>query len=410
MQFSKTTADMVKPLLHLIKKCGTSSKRTTSQNTSLQKAQTKIYHDIKKGDEFVDTLVNSGCFEPSISSVREVPKTYDSRYFPKTIKDYIHTNGKYQLTYQCDVHGRSVKIMFTLFTEGDVANIKKYNQSARFIYTWLYICGQYSLRKCSKTLNIYLYFTPFTKLLPSSNTVVLGAEHVNTAFTYNCIPHGEIVLYREEEWKKVFIHETFHSFGLDFGDYQYDNIKRQLHSIFPVKSDFEFTETYTETWARIIHSAFVSYFSLEDKKDKDEFLLHMNFSLEVERLFSLQQLIRVLQFMGLKYGDLYKRCDTCQMLRQNMYREDTHVLAYYVLTGILMNDYAGFLSWCTSHNVNMYKFDATPHNMSSFISLIKSYHDCISFKESLACVMKYLRKTKYPIINTMRMTVLELGR
>ena len=96
------------------------------------------------------------------------------------------------------------------------------------------------------------------------------------------------------------------------------------------------------------------------------------------------------------------------MLRQNMYREDTHVLAYYVLTGILMNDYAGFLSWCTSHNVNMYKFDATPHNMSSFISLIKSYHDCLSFKETLACVMKYLRKTKHPIICTMRMTALEM--
>ena len=408
MQFSKTTADMVKPLLPLIKKCGTSSKRTTSQKASLRKTQTKIYHDIKKGDEFVDTLVNTGCFEPSISSVREVPKTYDSRYFPKTIKDYIHANIKYQLTYQCDVNGRSVKIIFALFTEGDVANIKKYNHSARFIYTWLYICGLNSLRKCSKTLHIYLYFTPICKLPPDSSTVVLGAEHVNTAFTYNCIPHGEIVLYREEEWKKVFIHETFHSFGLDFGDYQYDNIKKQLHGIFPVKSDFELTETYTETWARIMHSAFVSYFSLKDKKNKNEFLLHMNFALEIERIFSLQQLIRVIQIMGLKYGDLYKRCDTCQMLRQNMYREDTHVLAYYVLTGILMNDYGGFLSWCTTHNVNMYKFDTIPRNMSSFLALFQSYHDCDSLKESLACIMRHLKKTKHPIANTMRMSVMEM--
>ena len=399
---------MVKPLLPLIKKCGSSLQRTTSQQTSLRKVQTKIYNDIKKGDKFVDTLVDTRCFEPSISAVREVPKTYDSRYFPKTIKDYIQTNIKYQLTYQCDVHGRSVKIIFALFTEGDVANIKKYNKSARFIYTWLYICGQYSLHKCSKTLAIYLYFTPFSKLPPTSNTVILGAEHVNTAFTYNCIPHGEIVLYREEEWKKVFIHETFHSYGLDFGDYECDNIKKRLARIFPVKSEFELTETYTETWARIMHSAFVSYSSLKDKTDKDGFLLHMNFALEIERLFSLQQIIRVLQFMGLRYGDLYQRCDASRMLRQNMYREDTHVLAYYVLTGILMNDYAGFLSWCTTHNINTYKFDATPRNMSSFIALIQSYHDCDSFKESLACVMRYLTKTKYPIVNTMRMSALEI--
>ena len=36
------------------------------------------------------------------------------------------------------------------------ANIKKYNHSARFIYTWLYVCGKYSLRECSKTMNIYM--------------------------------------------------------------------------------------------------------------------------------------------------------------------------------------------------------------------------------------------------------------
>jgi hypothetical protein len=408
MQFSKTTSDIVKPLLPLLKKCGTSTKRTTSQKTSLHKAQMKLYYDIRKGDEYVDKLVETGCFEPTISAAREVPKTYDSRYFPKTIKDYIRVNSKYQLTYQCDVNGRSVKIVFTLFAEGDVANIKKYNNCARFIYTWLYICSQYSLRKCSKTLHIYLYFTPFSKLPPSSNTVILGTEHVNTAFTYNCIPHGEIVVYREEEWKKVFIHETFHSFGLDFGDYECDNIKKRLSRIFPVQSEFELTETYTETWARITHSAFVSYFSLKDKKDKEGYLQNMNLALELERLFSMQQLIRVLQFMGLRYGDLYKRCDTCQMLRQNMYREDTHVLAYYVLTGILMNDYEGFLSWCTSHNVNMYKFDATPHNMSSFIALIQSYHDCVSFKESIACVMRRLAKTTQPIVNSMRMSALEI--
>ena len=408
MQFLKTTSDMVKPLLPLIKKCGTSPQQTTSQKTSLRKVQLKIYNDIKKGDEYVDKLVKTGCFEPSISAVRDVPKTYDSRYFPKIIKDYIHVNIKYQLTYQCDVHGRSVKIVFALFTEGEVTNIKKYNHSARFIYTWLYICGQYSLRKCSKTINIYLYFTPFLKLPPNSNTVILGAEHVNTAFTYNCIPHGEIVLYREEEWKKVFIHETFHSFGLDFGDFDCDNIKKRISRIFPVKSEFELTETYTEMWARIIHTAFASYSSLKKKTDKEDFILYMNMGLEIERLFSLQQLIRVLQFMGLRYGDLYKRCDASRMLRQNMYREDTHVLAYYVLTGILMNDYEGFLSWCTSHNINMYKFDATPRNMESFISLFDTHHDCDVLKESIACVMRHLTKTKHPIVSTMRMSVLEM--
>ena len=137
------------------------------------------------------------------------------------------------------------------------------------------------------------------------------------------------------------------------------------------------------------------------------FIINMDMGLELERLFSLQQLICVLQFMGLRYGDLYKRCDTCQMLRQNMYREDSHVLAYYVITGIFMNDYTEFLSWCMSHNVNMYKFDATPQNMQDFIALIESQHDCDFLTESIACVMKHLIGKKRFVSNTMRMSMLE---
>ena len=247
-------------------------------------------------------------------SIKDIPKTYDSRYFPTEIKKYIHENIKYQLTYQCDVDGRNVKLMFALFTEGELANITKYNHSARFIYSWLYICSKYSLRECSKTMKIYIYFTPFLKLVPPSNTVFLGPDHVNTAYTYKCMPEGEIVLYREEEWKKVFIHETFHSFGLDFGDYEHNNVKKHLQRLFPINSEFHLTETYTEMWARVIHTAFVSYYSLKNKTDKEGFVLHMSMGLELERLFSLQQLIRVLQFMGLRYGDLYKRCGTSQKI------------------------------------------------------------------------------------------------
>lgn len=407
MQISNTTSKLVKPLIPLLKKCGGVSHKTFKEKATLRKAQIKIFHDIRKGDEYVDKLVKTGCFEPSISAVREVPKTYASRYFPVEIKKYVEETTKYQLTYHCDVHGRDVKIIFALFTEGELGNIEKYNRSARFIYTWLYICGNYSLRRCSNKLDIFIYFTPFTKHMPDSRTTILGASHVNTAFTHICRPHGEIVLYREEEWKKVFIHETFHSFGLDFGDFDCDNVTKRISGIFPVKSEFHLTETYTETWSRILNTAFVSYFSLKTKTDVESFIINMDMGLELERLFSLQQLIRVLQFMGLRYGDLYKRCDTCQMLRQNMYREDTHVLAYYVITGIFMNDYVEFLSWCMSHNVNMYKFDTTPQNMHDFLALIESQHNCDFLTESIACVMKHLIGKKRFVSNTMRMSMLE---
>ena len=85
---------------------------------------------------------------------------------------------------------------------------------------------QNSQINCAKKLDIYLYFTPFKKTLPTRNTEILNVKHVNTAFAFQCAPSGEIVIYRKEEWMKVFIHETFHSFGLDIDAHSENIIKK----------------------------------------------------------------------------------------------------------------------------------------------------------------------------------------
>ena len=54
--------------------------------------------------------------------------------------------------------------------------------------------------------------------MPDSNIDIIDQIHVNTGFTTTCPVDSEIVIFREEEWFKVFIHETFHNFALDFSD------------------------------------------------------------------------------------------------------------------------------------------------------------------------------------------------
>jgi hypothetical protein len=63
-----------------------------------------------------------------------------------------------------------------------------------------------------------------------------------------------IYIFRKEEWFKVFIHETFHSLGLDFARMPEESANQALFSIFPVRCDYRFYEAYTETWATILHS------------------------------------------------------------------------------------------------------------------------------------------------------------
>ena len=210
MQFSKKTKESIKPLIPLIKKCGSTKYSKTKSNNDAHEFQVKMYNDIAEGFSYATKLHESGVIEPTLSVDINMPTTYDTKYFPQDIKSFINNNLKYQLTYNFTIKHRVITVTFALFSENDIVNIRQYSEKMKFVIAWLYICSKYSDQTCSNTLNIYLYLTPIKKTIPSKKTVILNSEHVNTAFTYHCIPHGEIVLFREEEWKKVFIHEAYH--------------------------------------------------------------------------------------------------------------------------------------------------------------------------------------------------------
>jgi hypothetical protein len=212
------------------------------------------------------------------------------------------------------------------------------------------------------------------KNLPTNPGTIIGPEHINTAFTMACVKNGQIIIFREEEWFKVFLHETFHSYGLDFATQMPAELKKGLKALFPINSDFDIYEAYTETWARIINCAFCS-FNPQNKRDQKGFLLNMNFCLEMERMFALYQCSKILGFMGLHYNDIKKP--------HHLYKENTHVFAYYILTTIFLNDYRGFMLWCKKHNTRLLKFQATPANFQEFLAYITEKHVCISLLKNL---------------------------
>ena len=134
---------------------------------------------------------------------------------------------------------------------------------------------------------MYIYHTSLLKMLPSTNIEILNETHVNTAFTRTCPKDSEIVVFRKEEWFKVFIHETFHNFGLDFSDMELTTCNTKILSIFPVNSDVNLYEAYTEFWARLMNVLFCSYINMKNKNDVDEFLTNAEFFMNFERIFSL---------------------------------------------------------------------------------------------------------------------------
>lgn len=355
-----------------------------------------LYFEIYNANNYVDKKMNSSCLKKKIINIDVISQlptsfTQDTHFFPSNIKNYIKNNAQYWLKYSCKFSGRTISINFILFNEaGNV--FKAYDQHAKKIFMWIYLLNLYSSTKCSKKIDIYLYMTPFEKRMPHNQSVIIGPEHINTAFTTSCMPKTEIIIYRKEEWFKVLLHETFHSFGLDFSHLNNQEINKQIKTLFPIRSRWvRVFEAYCETWARILNCTFIC-FDVKYKNNIDKFVTNVQSCINIEANFSLYQMTKILNFMGLRYKDLIGDSDYNKEARQLLYKENTSVLSYYIITALLLQNYPAFLSWCKNNNTALLRFSNKPSNMNTFFELIKSNYNTQDFISNVNCMEKKLKK------------------
>ena len=70
--------------------------------------------------------------------------------------------------------------------------------------------------------------------------------------------------------------------------------------------------------------------------------INTKFFINLEKNFAIFQMIKILDFMGLSYIDLYGKTLVSENIRKTRYKENTNILSYYVLTTILLNNYQDF--------------------------------------------------------------------
>jgi hypothetical protein len=213
------------------------------------------------------------------------------------------------------------------------------------------------------TIQVDFAFTSVPKQLPSHG--VIGPSTLNTGYTLG----NQIVVYREEEWLKVFIHECMHLF-------LYDSELRDkptlLYSLFPIQ--IQVNESYCELWARILNCCVISvmnHISLEQL-------------LEKERTYSSEQLVKVLQYMKLTYPQL--------MDKTTNYKEETNAFAYLVIPAILIQDPYAFVKWCVKHNKHMLPIQSSHdygalikqnYKSQEFLKTLQSTNSSLSTKMSI---------------------------
>ena len=377
-----------------------------------------LYQDIIASRNFIKYIYK---FKPKI---RRIPLKVDrdlftSRYIPQKIRKEISEREKGSIIYTSKLKGHEININFIIFNETEYNSLKKYNDVVSAMLIWLNMAFMCSSCLCSQKLDIYIYPSSYKKYIPNHVVKIINVENCNTAVTTGCVKHSKIIIFRKEEWFKVFIHETFHSLGLDFVNIDNSSFLNKIKGIYPLEiNNWSLYESYAEFWATIINCLFGAFYLLdEDNCEKDKranFLLYSYFCIQFEQFFSLFQCIKILKFMGLRYENILDDVSTdIALCRKTLYKEKTHVFSYYILKCILLYNYCDFLVWCRRNNCNTYGFTKTPDNLNSLFKFIKDRYKKEDLLQQMNKMYDLFLKIKImddkddSLLKTMRMTICE---
>jgi len=370
----------------------------------------KIMYHIREGS---NAYKKEKTFREHILQPDEFPKGPDFNYIVEDIRKDIERFSKIGKKYTFEIKERTFTIYAVYPYKERVTSFKKIYHSLDNavikMYIWLYVLSHLAPVECSRELTVYWYAMGNKKKIPEGGA--MDERHANTGFTHACpIGSNAIYLFRYEEWFKVFIHETFHSFGLDFANMPEESSNREMFSIFPVYCDLRFYESYTETWAEIIYILFMSLIKNgqkkrgTQKKRKGESFETM---MENERKFSIFQKVKILRHHHLSYREL---CEG-----GFKYEEKTPVFSYYTLKSIFMYHYNDFIEWCIKKNKGTFAFKKTQLNIRMLIDFVRTKYKDPEYMKSVEEMENWFSKSRKnrtsenvnDAMQTLRMTVNE---
>ena len=366
-----------------------------------------FYDEIKKHIDKKHKLLSKN--NKKISSLKDFNSTelLMSNFSNKDAVRYINENVKSHSVYVVKMSGIKVTINFLHFDNKTTIPKLKYVLGAMSLLL------SYSNLKI-KSLIVNLYLTKVYKMLPDNPVITLSQNNCNSAVTYSCSEYGELLVFREEEWFKVMMHELCHSLCLDFSRMKVENskINKNLNKLFGIKLNMNVSEMYCEYWATILNSCFKGYKLLEDKSDIKNFRLYSNTCINLEKLYSIYQLVKILDYMGLRYEDLVLK----NRMNKTLYKESTNVFCYYILKSILLYNSNEFVEWCLKHNTLLLNIDKSPNTIHSLFLFILSNYKKKGYLNLIKNVEKTLKKDKINLDNNtiykyknLRMTMIELN-
>ena len=308
----------------------------------------------------------------------------ESKFVPDKIVKYIreNINYKYIVRYKyLDAKKNANCNIYLEYYSKDKIPHKKIQK--KFLIIIRRIIFMMVLSNTYKSLNIFIYDTPFKKKFSCNNHTKCGHlshNNVNSGLSYL----NNVIIFRREEYLKLLIHELIHALDID---YKYETKKDQetIFDIFSVNSkNLLINESYVETWAIIINVFLVlyekKYFGKINEKNIDLFKKYIN----KELLHGIEQCSKLCKYYNIKnFNDIYKKnSDT------KKYTDDVNTFSYHIIKTINLFNINNFIKNFKDPTYVM----KTTYNFNTYILFIKKYNSTIINKINIT--MKQFKNKK----------------
>ena len=287
-------------------------------------------------------------------------KIKNGKYFPKHIENYI-LNTTF-IRYSFIIYKNNYKFYINIYSIKKI-KIKKY---IKYIQSVIELCNHY--KRLNKNCYIDIYLTHFEKYLDQE---IIDSKHINSALTifYYNEKTPRLFIYRKEEWFKVFIHECFHLFSLDFR--MNEETSLLFSNLFYMNSDYLLFESYVEFWARIIHMCICIFYKYKTWK---MFQKYFNKHLQLEKIYCVLCCKKILSHYDYSIDNL--------KTHKKQWNENTNAFCYYVITSILLFKFENTIEFFKKYNHNLLNFNET--NCKYFIEYIQNIlNEYISYYHSI---------------------------
>ncbi len=232
---------------------------------------------------------------------------------------------------------------------------------------------------CSHHTDVFLLLTSHDSVMPNSGEKLV-VDDLFSAYTYTCRKNNEMFIMRQSVWLKALIHESFHTFGIDFSDADFESAKTIIRKLFPgitQNVEIRLYESYTDIWATICYVLLNIGGGGRNKhtvKTKNRVVRSLRLRANTVPFRTIErELHRQCCFAVLQSAKMFRHTKTDMeslLSRNGKYEESLMVFSYHVLRPIYMSDLNRFIEWTARHNDTRDYMRFRKENVDSFAQII----------------------------------------